>query len=153
MACRHHPRGPVEHCAEVVVSTQFGLTGGDAHAHRQFQRPLRGDGGVDGGARRSECRAHTVTGVLEHQPSCVSTVSRSTWSCASSAARIASASASQRRVEPSISVNRKVTTPDGAAMFIGAPRTPASPEMSSYVRQRGPTWVSYPLDTRQVLAS
>jgi hypothetical protein len=36
-----------------------------------------------------------------------------TSSCARSAARIAAASASHRRVDPSMSVNRKVTTPEG----------------------------------------
>ena len=46
---------------------------------------------------------------------CVSIALRSTSSCAVSAARIPSASASHRRVEPSMSVNRKVTTPEGAA--------------------------------------
>ncbi len=40
---------------------------------------------------------------------------RSTSSCASRAARIASASDSHRRVDPSTSVNRNVTTPEGAA--------------------------------------
>jgi hypothetical protein len=40
---------------------------------------------------------------------------RSASSCAIRAARIAAASASHRRVDPSISVNRNVTTPEGAA--------------------------------------
>jgi hypothetical protein len=35
-------------------------------------------------------------------------------SCAASAERMVSASDSHRRVEPSMSVNRNVTTPDGA---------------------------------------
>src|SRR5262249_45428396 len=48
---------------------------------------------------------------------------RNTLSCATSAARIACASASHRRVEPSTSVNRKVTTPEGAAA--AAADTPA----------------------------
>ncbi len=70
VAGRHHPRGAVEHRAEVVVAAQLGLAGGDAHPHRQFQRPLRGDGGVDGSTRRREHRAHPVAGVLE-QPTVV----------------------------------------------------------------------------------
>ena len=49
------------------------------------------------------------------KPPCASTAERSTSSWAASAARIASASASHRRVEPSTSVNRNVTTPEGAA--------------------------------------
>ena len=36
-------------------------------------------------------------------------------SCAASATRMPSASASHRRVEPSTSVNKNVTTPEGAA--------------------------------------
>jgi hypothetical protein len=57
---------------------------------------------------------------LNNNPSWASTAARNTSSCASSAARIASASDSHRRVEPSISVNRNVTTPEG-----GPPSTPA----------------------------
>src|SRR5271163_3044874 len=51
---------------------------------------------------------------LNRKPPWSSIAVRSTSSCAASAARIASASASHRRVEPSTSVNRNVTTPDGA---------------------------------------
>ena len=50
---------------------------------------------------------------LNRNPSYDSISVRSTSSCASSAAGIASASVSHRRVEPSISVNKKVTTPEG----------------------------------------
>ena len=66
MAGRHHSRGAIEHRAEVVVSAQFGLAGGDAHPHRQLQRPLRGHRGIDGRTRRGEYRAHPVAGVVEH---------------------------------------------------------------------------------------
>ena len=52
---------------------------------------------------------------LNIKPPCASIAPRSTSSWAASAARIASASASHRRVEPSTSVNRNVTTPEGAA--------------------------------------
>src|SRR6202047_4270629 len=48
-----------------------------------------------------------------NQPPCASIAARNTSSCAASAARIASASFSHRRVEPSTSVNRNVTTPEG----------------------------------------
>ena len=50
---------------------------------------------------------------LNNQPPCSSTVERKTSSCAARAFRIKSASFSHRRVEPSISVNRKVTIPEG----------------------------------------
>jgi hypothetical protein len=57
--------------------------------------------------------AHTVTGVLE-QPTPVALDRRAQHlSWAASAARMPSASASHRRVEPSTSVNRNVTTPEG----------------------------------------
>src|SRR4051812_34621403 len=48
-------------------------------------------------------------------------VERSTSSWRTRAARIASGSASQRRVEPSMSVNKNVTVPDGGC-------TPTAPE-------------------------
>ncbi len=113
MPRRHHPRGAVQHGAEVVAAAQFGLAGGDTHPHRQLQRSLSGDRGIDRRTRRGEHRAHPVAGVVE-QPAIVrfdGSRKKSSW--ASSAARIASASASHRRVEPSISVNRKVRTPEG----------------------------------------
>jgi hypothetical protein len=52
---------------------------------------------------------------LNNQPPCASIALRSPESCAASATRIAVASASHRRVEPSTSVNKNVTTPEGAA--------------------------------------
>jgi hypothetical protein len=52
---------------------------------------------------------------LNKKPPWASIAERNTSSWAANAARIASASASHRRVEPSTSVNRNVTTPDGAA--------------------------------------
>src|SRR6201993_5178212 len=60
--------------------------------------------------------AHTPSPVcLNNQPPCRSIAERNTASCTASAARIPSASASHRRVEPSTSVNKNVTTPEGAA--------------------------------------
>jgi hypothetical protein len=47
----HHPRGAIQGDPEVVLAAQFGLTGGDAHPDRQFDRALGGDCGVDGGPR------------------------------------------------------------------------------------------------------
>src|SRR6516164_11025699 len=61
---------------------------------------------------------------LNKNPSYASIAVRNTLSCTTSAARIACASASHRRVEPSTSVNRNVTTPEGAAAAGGAD-TPA----------------------------
>ena len=48
---------------------------------------------------------------LNNQPPCASIASRSTSSCAVNAVRIASASASHRRVEPSTSANRNIYLP------------------------------------------
>src|SRR5277367_3137532 len=60
--------------------------------------------------------AHTPSPVcLNSQPPCASIALHNTSSWAASAARISSASASHRRVEPSTSVNKNVTTPEGAA--------------------------------------
>ena len=71
---------------------------------------------------------------LNNQPPCASIAARNTSSCASRAARIAAASASHRRVDPSTSVNRNVTTPEGAAAVMASPRptscAPRSPAMS-----------------------
>ena len=50
----HHPRGTVEHRAEVVPVPQFGLAGRQPHPHRQLQRPLRSDRSIDSGPRRRE---------------------------------------------------------------------------------------------------
>src|ERR1700733_10546555 len=47
------------------------------------------------------------------KPPCVSIAERNTASWAANAARMAFASFSHRRVEPSTSVNRNVTTPEG----------------------------------------
>ena len=63
----HHPRGPVEHRAEVVPVPQFGLTGRNAHPHRQLQSALGRDRSVNGGPRRGERGNHAVTGVAEHK--------------------------------------------------------------------------------------
>src|SRR6516165_3066740 len=52
---------------------------------------------------------------LNKNPSYASMAVRNTLSCTTSAARIACASASHRRVDPSTSVNKNVTTPEGAA--------------------------------------
>ena len=68
-------------------------------------------------ADRGEAKvAHTPSPVcLNMKPPCASIAPRNTSSWAASAARIPSASASHRRVEPSTSVNKNVTTPAGAA--------------------------------------
>ncbi len=60
---------------------------------------------------------------LNNQPPCASIAVRNTLSWTTSAARIACASDSHRRVEPSTSVNKNVTIPEGAAA--AAADTPA----------------------------
>ena len=65
VACRHQSGRAVQHWAGIIAIVQLSLSGCDADAHRQFQRPLCGDRGVDGGARRGEYGAHPVAGVLE----------------------------------------------------------------------------------------
>jgi hypothetical protein len=58
---------------------------------------------------------------LNNQPPCASIAVRNTLSWTTSAARIACASDSHRRVEPSTSVNKNVTTPEGAAAAADTP--------------------------------
>jgi hypothetical protein len=65
---------------------------------------------------------------LNKNPSYASIAVRNTLSWTTSAASIACASASHRRVEPSTSVNRNVTTPEGAAAA-GSADTPAECHM------------------------
>jgi hypothetical protein len=82
----------------VVTVAMFGLTGCQAHPHRQLQRPLRGYCGIHRLCGELNA-AHTPSPVcLNNQPPCALIASRDTASCAVSAARIASASASHRRV-------------------------------------------------------
>jgi len=114
MAGGHHPRSSVEHRAEVVPVAPLGLPGRDPHPHRQLQLPLCRDRGVDRRSRRGKRGNHAVTGMAEQETVVRLIEERSTSSCAITDVRIAAASASHRRVDPSISVNRNVTTPDGA---------------------------------------
>ena len=80
--------------------------------------------------------AHTPSPVcLNNKPPCASIAVRNTSSWAASATRIASASASHRRVEPSTSVNRNVTTPEGAAAA-GADTRRISQQTRSYLAHR-----------------
>jgi hypothetical protein len=67
---------------------------------------------------------------LNNQPPCPSIAERNTSSCAARAFRIKSASASHRRVDPSTSVNKNVTTPEGAA---------AADTLTGFHTQRSPT--------------
>ena len=61
--------------------------------------------------------AHTPSPVcLNNQPPWPSIAARNTSSCAAKSTRIASGSVSHRRVEPSISVNKNVTVPDGRTL-------------------------------------
>ncbi len=143
MTRRHHPRRTVKHRTEVIPLAQLGLAGRQPHPHRQLQRPLRSHRSIDRRPGRGEGGAHPVAGVLEQKPPCASISPRSTSSWAASATRIASASASHRRVEPSTSVNRNVTTPEGAAARSAdtpaeshnrprLPRTSADPARSTH---------------------
>ena len=63
----HHPRGAVEHRAEVVPVAQFGFTGRDAHPHRQLQCLLRIDRRIDRRSRRGERGDHAVSGMAEQE--------------------------------------------------------------------------------------
>ena len=63
----HHPRGAIQHRAEVVVVPQLGLAGRDPHSHRQLQFALRVDRRIDRRHRRCERRSHPVPGVAEHE--------------------------------------------------------------------------------------
>ena len=70
---RHHPCRAVEYCAEVVAFAKFGLTGRQAHPHRQFERALCGDRGIDRSTWANANTAQTPSPVcLNNQPSCAS---------------------------------------------------------------------------------
>ena len=71
-------------------------------------------------------RSRPLSGVLEQPAPCRSITDRSTSSSTASAARIASGSASQRRVEPSISVKRNVTVPADRRPYRKCDTTPAT---------------------------
>ena len=88
---------------------------GTAHGSAT-RRPLGREGGVEGGPGGGEDGVETVAGRLHH-PAAVrrSTASRSSASWRSSAGTIAAGCCSQSRVEPSRSVNRNVTVPDGSS--------------------------------------
>ena len=100
--------------AEVVAVAQFGLTGVQPHPHPQdgSEPQLRSD-------RRRACvrsptqtGRHTVAGVLEQEPAMLSITSRRrvVFHQVPASPR---GSSSHRRVEPSTSVNRNVTVPEG----------------------------------------
>ena len=66
----HHARSAIEDRAEVILPAQFRLARGDTHPHRQLERTLCVDRGIDSRPRRREHRTDAVTGVLE-QPAVV----------------------------------------------------------------------------------
>ena len=113
MTGAHHARRAIQHGAEVVAVPQLGLAGRHPHPDRQLQPPLGGDRGVDGRFRRRERRDHSVTGVTEQKSAVRLDLGAQHLVVRGEGRRIASASASHRRVEPSMSVNRNVTTPEG----------------------------------------
>jgi hypothetical protein len=63
----HHPCRTVEHRAEVVPFLQLCFAGRQPHPHRQLKLALRSHRRINRRFRRRERRAHTVTGVLEHE--------------------------------------------------------------------------------------
>jgi len=63
----HHPRGTVQHRAEIVPVAQLCLTGRNAHPHRQLHPTLGSDRSIDRRARRGERGSHPVTGVAEQK--------------------------------------------------------------------------------------
>ena len=112
----HHPRRTVQHRTEVIRppaarprrSPAPSAPATPAPAARPPPHPPQHLGDANA--------AHTPSPVcLNMKPPCASISPRNTSSWAASAARMPSASASHRRVEPSTSVNRNVTTPEGAA--------------------------------------
>jgi len=60
-------RRAVEHRSEVVPVAQLRLSGRQPHPHRQLQRTLRGDRGIDGGSWGCERRNHAIAGVAEQK--------------------------------------------------------------------------------------
>ena len=122
----HHPRRTIEHRTEIVPSAQLGFAGRQPHPHRQLQRPLRGHRRIHRRSWRRERGAHAVTGVLE-QPAAVP-LDRRAQHLVVGGQRLPhpSASASHRRVEPSTSVNRNVTTPEGAGTSAECHNEPCS---------------------------
>ena len=111
----HHPRSTIEHRTEIVPIAQLGFAGRQPHPHRQLQRPLRGHRRINRNLGEANA-AHTPSPVcLNNQPPCAPIADAQHLVMGGHAARIASASASHRRVEPSTSVKRNVTTPEGAA--------------------------------------
>src|SRR5258705_6634630 len=88
------------------------------------------------GRRDGENAVPTLMGIAKPSVNAHAITTKSTGSSwTRNAARIASASASHRRVDPSISVNRNVTTPEGAPPsrhFLGPPHRPVEAEVSGH---------------------
>ena len=117
MAGRHHSRGAIEHGAEVVTALEFASP--VAIPIRTGNSSARCAAVAASSAARGDAKtAHIPSPVcLKTLPAWTSIALRKVSLWVSSATRMASASASHRRVDPSMSVNKKVTTPDGAAVF------------------------------------
>ena len=107
----HYPRSSVEHRSEIVAVPQFGLTGRELIRTGNFSARCAATAALT--AELGEANAaHTQSPVcLNAKPPWASIAVRNTSSWAARAARMPSASFSYRRVEPSTSVNRNVTTP------------------------------------------
>ena len=114
------PRHPIEGGTEVVAVARLGGARVERHPDPQraglvpgriAQRTLGGDRRVDGRDGVGEDRQHPVAGRLDHAPAHARRCSRGGADRAGRApAPIRSACSSQRRVLPSMSVNRKVET-------------------------------------------
>ena len=122
MTDRHDARRPVDRGAVVIAVPFVGLARVNAHTRRdrRLGRPALGTKGslrVDRGQHPVGCGGegdmHAVTGGLDDRATvrCDRDAQDSSWRA--SAARIASGCSSQRCVDPSISVNKNVTVPEG----------------------------------------
>ncbi len=135
----HEPGGAVDGRPEVIAVTLLDLAAVNAHPHVQQRLRLarrevrlRSLGGVDCVAGPVERRREPVAPVANTYPPWASIASRTTASCTANAARISSARSSHSRVEPSISVKRNVTVPEGrpatrARYSATVPSEPAEP--------------------------
>ena len=118
MPGRHDPHPTIQRLPEVVPVALVGRSGVEAHSDRQPQpgasldrRAQCCDGSENAAANPSPPEANTY-------PPWLRIVDKSSWSCSASDTPIES-SCSHSAVDPSMSVNRNVTVPDG--------RTPREP--------------------------
>ena len=127
----HDPRRPIQRRAVVVPVPLLALTGVHTHPHPQrpgllprlrAQRALRLDRRAQRVPHAREHRVHTITGRLDHVT--VVRLDRRAQQLVVTRQRagIASGYSSHRRVEPSRSVNKNVTVPEGNPVIQSLPR-------------------------------